>query len=101
MLQNTEREIQKDNPEKLATQGTQDDEKQNKSTIQYMLDITIRNQTVAQRVFYPKQELLTIGEHSDCTPGFSVGLVLLINLVFRIVLLCAVNISNKKHRYLI
>jgi hypothetical protein len=34
MLQNTEREIQKDNPEKLATQGTQDEEKQNKNTTQ-------------------------------------------------------------------
>ena len=40
MLHNTEREIQKDNPEKLATQGTQDEEKQNKSTMQYMLDTT-------------------------------------------------------------
>ena len=29
-----------DNPEKLATQGTQDEEKQNKNT-QYLMDITI------------------------------------------------------------
>ena len=55
MLQNTEREIQKDNPEKLATQGTQDEEKQNKSTIQYMLDITIRNQTQIRHVPFYKQ----------------------------------------------
>ena len=27
-----------DNPEKLATQGTQDEEKQNKDTTQYVLD---------------------------------------------------------------
>ena len=31
-----------DNLEKLATQGTQDEEKQNKNTTQYVLDITIR-----------------------------------------------------------
>jgi hypothetical protein len=34
-----------DNQEKLATQGTQDGEKQNKDIIQYMLDIIIRKQT--------------------------------------------------------
>jgi hypothetical protein len=34
-----------DNPEKLATQGTQDEEKQNKNTTQYVLDITIRKKT--------------------------------------------------------
>ena len=34
-----------DNPEKPATQGTQDEEKQNKNTIQYVLDTTIRKQT--------------------------------------------------------
>jgi hypothetical protein len=33
------------NPEKLATQVKQDEEKQNKNTIQYVLDITIRKQT--------------------------------------------------------
>jgi hypothetical protein len=34
-----------DNPEKLATYmyGTQDEEKQNKNTIQYALDTTIGN----------------------------------------------------------
>ena len=36
---------QMDNPEKLATQGAQDDEKQKKNTTQYALDITIRQQT--------------------------------------------------------
>ena len=30
-----------DNPEKLATYGTQDDDKQNKNTKQYLLDTTI------------------------------------------------------------
>ena len=34
-----------DNPEKLATQGTQDEKKQNKNTTQYVLHITIRKQT--------------------------------------------------------
>ena len=34
-----------DNPKKLATQGTQDEEKQNKNTTQYELDTTIRKQT--------------------------------------------------------
>ncbi len=32
-----------DNPEKLATQGTQDEE-QNKNTTQYVLDTTVRKQ---------------------------------------------------------
>ena len=32
-----------DNPEKLATQGTQDEEKQN--TTQYVLDTTMHKQT--------------------------------------------------------
>ena len=36
---------QMDNPEKLATQGAQDDEKQKKNTTQYALDITVRKQT--------------------------------------------------------
>ena len=33
------------NPETLATYGTRDEEKQNKNTTQYVLDITIRKQT--------------------------------------------------------
>ena len=33
-----------DNPEKLTTQGTQDKEKKNKSTTQYVLDTTVRKQ---------------------------------------------------------
>jgi hypothetical protein len=32
---------EKDNPEKLATKGTQDEEKQSKNTTQYVLDTTI------------------------------------------------------------
>jgi hypothetical protein len=37
-LGNTEGAIKKkDNPAKLSTQGTQDEEKQNKNTTQYML----------------------------------------------------------------
>ena len=34
-----------DNPEKLATLGTQDEEKQSKNTTQYVLDTTVREQT--------------------------------------------------------
>ena len=34
-----------DNPEKLETWGTQDDEKQNKNATQYALDTTIPTQT--------------------------------------------------------
>ena len=34
-----------DNPEKLATQGTQEEEKQSKNTTQYLLDATMRKQT--------------------------------------------------------
>ena len=46
MLENTEGSIKKmDNPEKLATYGTQDEENQNKNTTQYVLDTTIRKQT--------------------------------------------------------
>jgi hypothetical protein len=33
------------NLEKLATYGTEDEEKQSKNTTQYVLDITIRKQT--------------------------------------------------------
>ena len=34
-----------DNPKKLATYGTQDEDKQNKNTTYYALDITMRKQT--------------------------------------------------------
>jgi hypothetical protein len=34
-----------DNPEKLETYGTQDEEKQNKNTTQYVLDTTMRKHT--------------------------------------------------------
>ena len=34
-----------DNTEKLATQGTQDEENQSKNTAEYVLDITIRKPT--------------------------------------------------------
>ena len=44
MLENTERASKNDNPEKLATQGAQDEEKQNKNTTQYVLDSAMRKQ---------------------------------------------------------
>ena len=34
-----------DDPEKLTTQGTQDEEKKQKNTTQYVLDTTMRKQT--------------------------------------------------------
>jgi hypothetical protein len=34
-----------ENPEKLATQDTHEEEKENKNTTQYVLDTTIRKQT--------------------------------------------------------
>ena len=34
-----------ENPDKLATQGTQDEEKQSKNTTQYVFDNTTRKQT--------------------------------------------------------
>jgi hypothetical protein len=40
MLENTEGAIK--NPEKLATYGTQYEDKQNKSTTQYVLDTNMR-----------------------------------------------------------
>ena len=45
MLENIEGGIKMDNPEKLATWCTQDEDRQNKNTIQYVLDTTIRKQT--------------------------------------------------------
>ena len=44
-LENNERQSKMDNPEKLATYGTQDEEKRNKDTTQYVLDTTMGNQT--------------------------------------------------------
>ena len=35
-----------DNPEKLAIKGTQDETKQNKNTTHYVLDISMRKQTL-------------------------------------------------------
>ena len=34
-----------DNPEKLATYGTQDNDKQNKNTTKYVLNTTMRHET--------------------------------------------------------
>ena len=39
-----------DNPKKLATCGTQDEDKQNKNTTQYVLDTAIREQTNTNNV---------------------------------------------------
>ena len=45
MVDNTERKSKMDKPEKLATYGTQDNDKENKNTTQYVFDITMRKQT--------------------------------------------------------
>ena len=39
------RQYKIENPEKPATHGTQDEAKQNKNLIQYVLNITMRKQT--------------------------------------------------------
>ena len=38
------RQQKRDNPEKLSTLGTQDEDKQNKNTTQYVLDTTLCKQ---------------------------------------------------------
>ena len=43
--ENTKGAIKMDNPEKSATQGTQDEEKQSKNNTQYVLNTTVRKQT--------------------------------------------------------
>ena len=48
-LLNKRQSMQKRTIQKLATQGTQDEEKQNKNTTQYVLNITIRKQTQITR----------------------------------------------------
>ena len=55
-----------DNPEKLATQGTQDEEKQNKNTTQYVLDTTIdaKNTNNVNKAFL--QTCNDINIHSCC-----------------------------------
>ena len=46
MLENPVRAITKDNPEKLATQGTKNEEKQSKNTTKYALDTTKRKKMI-------------------------------------------------------
>jgi len=55
MLENTEGAIKHGQSKKLATQGTQEEETQNKNTTQYVLDTTIRKQSVL--VFFPILQL--------------------------------------------
>ena len=42
-----------DYPDKLATQGTQDEENQNEHTTQYIFDTAIRKQTQIQEIRHP------------------------------------------------
>ena len=54
-----------DNPKKLATYGTQDEDKQNKNTTQYVLDTTIRTQTNTNNVCKTWALLQTTGGKLD------------------------------------
>ena len=49
-VRETEGAIKMDNPEKLERYDTQDEEKQNKTTRQYVLDIIIRKQTKIAKI---------------------------------------------------
>ena len=49
-----------DDPEKLATQGKQDKEKQSKNTTQYMWDTTIDKQT---QTLQQKMRTITCKQH--------------------------------------
>jgi hypothetical protein len=48
-----------DNPEKLATQGTQDEDKQNKNTTQYALGTTITNKHIRHELSCKQLEVKT------------------------------------------
>ena len=48
-----------DNTEKLATQDTQDEEKQNKNKTQYVLDTTILTQIQKPRIIFFKHFFLS------------------------------------------
>ena len=64
--QRIQRAIKKDNPEKLTTQGTQDEDKQNKHTTQYVLDTTMHKQThYVQDTTMHKQTKQTTGDKDD------------------------------------
>ena len=53
-----------DNPEKLAVYSTQDKEKQNKNTTQYLLVTTIRKQTQITRHEPSYKRLILIGYYT-------------------------------------
>ena len=56
-----------DTPEKLETQGTKDEEKQNNNTTQYVLDTTIPKQTQHNMCWTPlypnKHNTICVGRH--------------------------------------
>jgi hypothetical protein len=47
-----------DNPEKMVTYGTQNDEKQTENTTQYVLDTTMRKQTPMQSCWPIQHDLI-------------------------------------------
>ena len=59
MLEKTEGAIKIDNPEKMTTRGTQDEEIQNKNTTQYVLDTPMRKRVTLLKtiVHYPSIKL--------------------------------------------
>jgi len=61
MSRSTERGNKKmDNPEKLATQVTQDEEQQHKNTTQYVLDTTIRKETQITQIRHESYKQLEV-----------------------------------------
>jgi hypothetical protein len=64
-----------DNPEKLTTLGTQDEEQQSKNTTQYVLDTDVffclsLPRPLPDLTIYKKQELLTLRGHLSSPPVF-------------------------------
>ena len=73
-LENTEGAIQMDNPEKLATLDTQDEEKQNKYTAQYAY--------IDKRLYHLEAPIITIHICSFVGEVFMAGIAILIDNCF-------------------
>jgi hypothetical protein len=72
-LENTEGAIQMDNPEKLATLDTQDEEKQNKNTAQYAY--------IDKRLYHLEAPIITIHICSFVGEVFMAGIAILMTSV--------------------
>ena len=62
-----------DNPEKLATQGTQDEENQNKNTIKYVLDTKLFLSSSAKHLLKTGKRPTHIRSISTCKHGSKGG----------------------------